>query len=387
MTTKIFGGGVILSDRIEYGKSVYIRDGRIAAITEEELAYDHAIDARGHYVSPGLIDLHVHGALDCDFADGCAEAVIKAANYHASHGATTILPTVTSTSYEETCRALEAIRAASGSEELIPNLIGAHLEGPYFSKQQCGAQNPDKITPPVKADYQRLLQSYGDVIRRWSFAPELEGSAEFLECLAACGVVPSIGHSDALYEDVMMAYERGCRLITHFYSCTSTVTREKGFRRLGVIESGYLLDDVAVETIADGCHLPRELFSLIYKIKGRDQICLVSDAMRCCGSEKEISSIGGVPCKIKNGVAYLLDESAFAGSIASADRLLRFCVKDVGLSLFDAVAMMTETPARVMGLKRKGRLAPEFDADIVIFDEDIRIKNVLINGKEVLKYD
>ena len=378
---------MILSDRIEYGKSIYIRDGRITAITEEALAFDHAIDAKGNYVSPGLIDLHVHGAVDCDFADGCAESVIKAANYHAAHGTTTILPTVTSVSYEEICKALEAIRTASRAEALIPNIIGVHLEGPYFSKKQCGAQNPDQITSPVKADYQRLLQSFGDVIKRWSFAPELEGSAEFLDSLSAYGVIPSIGHSDALYEDVMMAYEHGCRLITHFYSCTSTVTREKGFRRLGVVESGYLLDDVAVETIADGCHLPRELFSLIYKIKGRDHICLVSDAMSCCGSEKEIASIGGVPCKIKNGVAYLMDESAFAGSIASADRLLRFCVKEVGLSLPDTVTMMSETPARVMGLKRKGRLASDYDADILIFDENINIKNVMVNGKEVFKND
>ena len=185
------------------------------------------------------------------------------------------------------------------------------------------------------------LSGRGDVILRWSFAPELEGADAFMQELNRRGVVASAGHSDAIYDDLLAAYQGGLRLITHMYSCTSTITREKGFRRLGVIEFAYLMDDVVVEAIADGCHIPKELFRLLYKIKGVDGICLVSDAMNCCGADTEFSSIGGVPCKIKNGVACLLDESAFAGSIATADRLVRFCVKDVGLSVCDAVKMMT----------------------------------------------
>jgi N-acetylglucosamine-6-phosphate deacetylase len=221
------------------------------------------------------------------------------------------------------------------------------------------------------------------VIRRWSFAPELPGAAEFQQALADRGVTASAGHSDAIYDDLLAAYNGGLRLITHMYSCTSTITREKGFRRLGVIEFAYLYDDVVVEAIADGCHIPKELFRLLYKIKGGDGICLVSDAMNCCGIDTEFSSIGGVPCKIKNGVACLLDESAFAGSIATADWLVRFCVKDVGLPVAEAVKMITVNPAKVMGLTKKGRLAAGMDADLVIFDEDIRIQKVFVSGKEV----
>ena len=148
-------------------------------------------------------------------------------------------------------------------------------------------------------------------------------------------------------------------------------------------EFGYLHDDVFVEAIADGCHIPVDLFKLLYKIKGRDKICLVTDAMRCSGVDDEISEIGGVPCKIKNGVAYLMDESAFAGSIATTDRLVRFCVKQAGIDLCSAIKMITANPAEVMCLKNKGRIKTGFDADLVIFDENINVKKVMVNGSEI----
>ena len=383
MITKITNGRIVTGEGLLLGKNLYMEDGRITAISGQEMPCDAVIDAEGQYVSAGFIDLHLHGAKGFDFADGTVEAVVTAANHHCKHGTTTLFPTTFSSSVRQIEASLQAVREAKVSKALLPNVPGAHLEGPYFSKKQCGAQNPDFITPPVEADYLRLLDSFGDVILRWSFAPELEGADAFLQALNRRGVVASAGHSDAIYDDLLAAYQGGLRLITHMYSCTSTITREKGFRRLGVIEFAYLMDDVVVEAIADGCHIPKELFRLLYKIKGSDGICLVSDAMNCCGSDTEFSSIGGVPCKIKNGVACLLDESAFAGSIATADRLVRFCVKDVGLSVCDAVKMMTVNPAKVMGLHKKGRLAAGMDADILIFDEDIRIQKVFVRGKEV----
>lgn len=383
MITKIVNGRLVTEQKLLLGKNLYIEDGRIAAVSGQELPCDAVIDADGQYVSAGFIDLHLHGAKGFDFADGTVEAVTEAANHHCRHGATTLFPTTLSSSLEQLEAALRAVREARQSDALLPNVPGVHLEGPYFAKKQCGAQNPDFITPPVREDYLRLLDGYGDVIRRWSFAPELPGADGFLQELSRRGVVASAGHSDAVYDDMLAAYAAGLRLITHMYSCTSTITREKGFRRLGIIEFAYLMDDVVVEAIADGCHIPKELFRLLYKIKGSDGICLVSDAMNCCGVDTEFSSIGGVPCRIKNGVACLLDESAFAGSIATADRLIRFCVKDVGLGICEAVKMMTVNPAKVMGLEKKGRLEAGCDADILIFDDDIRMKTVMVGGKAV----
>ena len=383
MITKITNGRLIVGGEILLGQDLYLENGSITAITREDLPFDRLVDAGGSYVSPGFIDLHLHGAKGFDFADGTVEAVITAANHHCRHGSTTLFPTTLSSSLAQIGDSLAAVREAKRSAELLPNIPGVHLEGPYFSKKQCGAQNPDFITPPVPADYLQLLDSYSDVICRWSYAPELPGAAEFQQELNKRGVISSAGHSDAIYDDLLSAYDAGLKLITHMYSCTSTISREKGFRRLGVIEFAYLYDDVVVEAIADGCHIPRELFRLLYKIKGGDGICLVSDAMNCCGIDTEFSSIGGVPCKIKNGVACLLDESAFAGSIATADRLVRFCVKDVGLPVAEAVKMITVNPANVMGLTKKGRLEAGMDADIVIFDENIQIKKVFAKGKEV----
>lgn len=383
MITKITNGRIIAGNEITDQKNLYIRDGKIEAITADALPCDRVIDAKNMYVSPGFIDLHLHGGMGADFSDGEPASVAKIANHHCKHGSTTVFPTTLSSSYEAIVKSLAAIQTALASGDILPNVGGVHLEGPYFSRNQSGAQNPDFITPPVKENYTKILENFGDIIARWSFAPELPGTDEFVDALSAKGVIGSFAHSDAKYAEIMPIYEKGVKLITHFYSCTSTITREKGFRKLGLTEFGYLYDDVWVEAIADGCHIPKELFRLLYKIKGCDRICLVTDAMRCSGIDAEFSDIGGVPCKIKNGVACLMDESAFAGSIATADRLVRFCVKDAGIDICSAVKMMTENPAAVMGLANKGRLTAGYDADIVIFDEDINIKTVIVGGQVV----
>ncbi len=383
MTTRIKNARLILPEGIEEGKDLYYSEGVITAITAEELPFDEEFDAAGLYVAPGFIDLHVHGGGGADFTEDDEEDILHAIDHHAFHGTTTIYPSTVAASCDTLRGALRRLRSAIRSGRALANVPGVHLEGPYFSPAQCGAQNTDFITPPVPEDYESLLAEYGDVIRRWSFAPELPGSREFLRAIHAAGVVSSMGHTNAKYEDVLMAREEGCTLITHFYSCISTITREKGYRKLGVMECGYLMDDLDVEAIADGCHIPAELFRLLYKIKGAGRISLVTDALRCCGNEGERSSTGGVACVIKNGVAVLPDESAFAGSIATTDRLVRFCVEEVGIPLKEAVQMISANPARVMGLEKKGRLAVGCDADIVCFDDGINMKKVIVMGKTI----
>ena len=230
------------------------------------------------------------------------------------------------------------------------------MEGPYFSPKQAGAQDPAIITPPKAEDYNYLLGKYPSVIKRWSFAPELEGTEQFMDALNNAGVVASVAHTDALYSDVETVHNKGCKLITHFYSCTSTITRDKGFRRLGVIEAGYLMDDMAVEVIADGCHIPKELFSLIHKIKGEDNICLVTDAIQLAGSDNEFATVGGVPCKVKDGVAEAVEAEkerlrngtfdVFYGPITDADGIPRV---EAGASMTDD-AMLNEFDWYVEGV-------------------------------------
>lgn len=384
MVTKILNGKIVSDNEIKENLSVYVEDGTILAVTNENLSYDKEIDAKGNYISSGFIDIHVHGGAGYEFIDATKEALLHAANIHAEHGTTTIYPTLSAYDYERTVNALETVKAFRN--EAMPNIYGCHLEGPYFSPLQTGAQDPSFIRTPDEKEYNALYENYGDIIKRWSYAPELKDADKFLDFLNEKGIVAAAGHTDAIYNDMLSAYQNGMKLVTHLYSCTSTITRKDGFRRLGVIETAYLYDDIDVETIADGCHLPPELLRLIYKIKGDEHMCLVTDAIRH-GGMSDVESIscenGNIPYIIEDGVAKLADRSAFAGSIATTDVLVRVCTHKAGISLPSAVKMITEVPARIMKLYKKGSIKKGYDADLVIFDENINIKYTIVNGKAV----
>ena len=382
--TRIKNGKIVLADKVLCDSFVYFEDGKITAVTNENLPFDSEVDAEGNFVSAGFIDIHVHGG-GYDFMDGSADAIINAANFHLKTGTTSIMPTSLDCSTEVLVKFLKDLREAKNSEKLRGTILGAHLEGPYFSPKQAGAQNPEYIIPPKKSDYEMILRDFGDIICRWSFAPELEGSEAFCEALVNAGVYPSVGHSDATYKDIKAVYDNGCKTVTHLYSGMSTITREKGYRRLGVIETAYLLDDMTVEIVADGKHLPAELLKMIVKCKDNDKICLVTDAMRAAGTDVKESFLGRageeMACIIDDDVAKLTDKSAFAGSIATTNRLVRTMVKEAGLSIEKAVAMITEVPSRIFKLEGKGTLKQGFDADIVIFNDNIDIKTVIAKGE------
>lgn len=182
---------------------------------------------------------------------------------------------------------------------------------------------------------------------------------------------------------MLRAYENGCELITHLYSCTSSVTRDHGFRRLGVIETAYLMDEMNVEIICDGKHLPPELIRLIYKIKGPERIALVTDSLALAGTDQTHGFMQDTEFIIEDGVCKLMDRSAFAGSIATAERLVRVATQEAGISLIDAIRMITATPARIMKLAKKGRIARDMDADLVVFDKEIQIKQVFAKGEKI----
>lgn len=386
MITKISNGIIISDGKMYENKSVYICGDKITAVTEEQMPYDCEMDAEGNYVSSGFIDIHVHGGGGYDFTDGGAGPILDAANFHTKHGTTTLVPTMPAADLQQIRNFLKSVRTAMKENGGNVNIYGAHLEGPYVSKRQCGALNINDMKLPNAAEYKEIIDEYGDVLKRWTFAPELEGTAEFYNYLKSKNIIGSVGHSDAVFDDVKRVYDDGCRLVTHLYSAMSTITRKKGFRWLGVVESALLLDEFMVELITDLRHLPSELIRLVYKVKGVDNICLITDAMRGAGMPDGPSILGdkknGMPCIIEDGVAKLTDRSAFAGSVAAADRLIRGCVKDAGIDIASAVKMMTVNPAKVLGMKNKGDIKEGMDADVVIFDSDIVIKNVMIMGQD-----
>jgi len=346
------------------------------------------IQCDGLYLAPGFIDIHNHGGGGHDFMDGTAQAMVEAARIHLRHGTTTILPTTLACSDEDLFNTIGIFHQIRKIQQDMPCLPGLHLEGPYFSKEQLGAQNPAYIRNPAPEHYNRIMEAADGFILRWSLAPELEGALEMAKSLVPRGVVCSIGHSNAVYEEILAAVDAGFTHVTHLYSGMSTITRLEGFRKLGVVECAYLLDSLSVEIIADGLHLPPELLRLIIKCKDNSKICLISDSMRAAGMENGHSILGslkeGQEVIIEDGIAKLPDRSSFAGSIATSDRLVRVMVQKAGLSVHQAVTMMTQNPARINKLSGKGTLEPGKDADLVIFDEDINIRRVFVNGRETV---
>lgn len=388
MKQAVYNGIVITPNEMFCGGVIW-QDGVIARVFEGELneKCDVSTDAGGKYISPGFIDIHTHGAAGYDFLDGTIEAYSMAARMHMRHGTTALMPTITTAGREELTRAIKTYDEAEKLPDM-PEFIGLHLEGPYFADAQRGAQDPNNIRNPDPREYISILDM-SKSIRRWSVAVELPGALELGFELNRRGIIASVGHTDALYEDMLKAADYGYKLITHFYSGMSGVRRINAYRYAGVIESGYLMDDFDVEIIADGHHLPASLLKLIYKVKGSSHICLVTDSINAAGlPEGTESKIGSVEFIVENGVAKLLDRSAFAGSVTCANRLLKTMVELAGVPICEAVKMLTLTPARISGVDdRMGSLVPGKTANITVFDKDYSVSHVFVRGKLVYGND
>jgi N-acetylglucosamine-6-phosphate deacetylase len=388
-TIKIFNGQVILSDRIIPSGTVLVSNGKIIAVSDSKIEVNDALElnAKGMYISPGFIDIHVHGGGGHDFMDGTKEAFLKIAETHAKYGTTAMLPTTLTSEKEGLLQTLDAYLEADKENSKGASFIGMHLEGPYFALSQRGAQDPKYIRNPDPKEYKEVLEER-PFIKRWSAAPELPGALEFGKYVTSKGALAAIAHTDAIYEEVIEAFKNGYSLATHFYSGMSGVTRRNAYRFAGVVESAYLLDEMDVEIIADGVHLPAPLLKLIYKIKGTKHIALITDAMRAAGMPEGDSILGhkdhGLRVIVEDGVAKLPDRTAFAGSVATADRLVRTMLKMGEVSLLETIRMISEVPARIMKIQdTKGSLAAGKDADILIFDNDINIQLTMVNGRIV----
>lgn len=362
---------------------LYIENDKIKDVTLNNIKADVELDCTGLYVSPGFIDIHTHGAGGFPFLKSSVEEILAGCDFHLQHGTTTILPTVSASPFSDMRESVVNIAGAIKSGKAKCNILGAHLEGPYLSAAQCGAQCPDYITKPIESDYKTLVEEYGDYIARWTYAPENDSDGSFCKYISKHGILVSAGHTDAIYTDIEKAIENGCKLITHLYSCTSTVTRNKGFRSLGVIESAFLKDELFVEIIADGKHLPAELVQMIIKIKGKSKVALITDSLEIAGTPIKKGVMGGTEFIVEDGVCKLKDRSAFAGSVATADKLIEFMTNEVGYDIVDAIHMLTAVPATLLGLN-KGILKVGADADVLVFDDNFKMKKIFVSGKQVV---
>lgn len=387
-TLKIYNGKILTPYRIISG-TVVVVDGKIKEVAEGNIDVPGAIeiDAKGNYIAPGFIDIHVHGGGGHDFMDGSEEAFLKIAETHAKYGTTGLMPTTLTSELDELYNTLDLYKKADKKNKMGAQFLGMHLEGPYFAMSQRGAQDPRYIRNPDPEEYKDILSRSSD-IKRWSAAPELKGAIEFGNYLRSKGILVAMAHTDAIYEEALEAFEAGFTLGTHFYSCMSGVSRRNCFRYAGVIETAYLLDEMDVEIIADGIHLPAPLLKLIYKIKGPDRIALITDSMRAAGMPPGDSILGskhnGLKVLVEDGVAKLPDRTSFAGSVATCDRLVRNMVNMAEVPLLEAVKMASLTPANILGLgASKGSLICGKDADIVIFDSNINVSTTIVQGRIV----
>lgn len=381
----IKNGMVILEDRIER-TDILIEDGKIKKIgkIKEDCP---VIDAGGLYVSPGFIDIHTHGGNGYDYMAGTLEAFVAATTLHMQHGTTSIVPTTVASDLEYTVQFLKKFDQIKDNKEIPVHLLGVHLEGPYLSLAQKGAIPAQYIKNPEKEEYLRLLSTSPSIIR-WTIAPELEGAYELGDELYRRGINASIGHSSAEDFQVHLAVEHGFRSVTHMYSMTSGIVRKNCYRHPGINEAAYLEDELYLEAIADGHHLPDTLLRLILKNKGYDKVILVTDSMSAAGFQDGLFYLGNPEdhhqVLIKNGVGFMPDMSSFAGSVACTDQLIRTMLK-IDVPLNEAVKMLTLNPAKLLHLDKEiGSLKVGKKADIIFFDQSIDIKQVYVDG--ILKY-
>ena len=364
------------------GGSILVEDNKIKEVltSAAPVAGAEVVDAKNCIAAPGGIEMHVHGGGGRDFMEGTEEAFRVAVNAHLQNGTTAIFPTLSSSTVpmiEAACETCDKMMAEPDSP-----VLGLHLEGPYFNPKQAGAQIPEWIKAPVKDEYAPLLDKY-KCLKRWDEAPELPGSIEFIECCKEHGVLPSIGHTRATYEDVHRANEAGMTHATHFYNAMPVVYKNREFKVAGTVESIFAEQNMTVEMIADGIHVPPIMLRMIYQIKGVEKTALVTDSLACSCTHGDAAVDPRVI--LEDGVCKLADRSALAGSIATMDRLIRTCVQQAGIPLEDAFRMSSETPARIMGvLDRKGTLEAGKDADIVLYTpEALELKYVMQMGREV----
>ena len=384
----IVNAKVIFPGEIRDSLAIVCEEGKITAIFPAAQLGENVevFDAGGKYLSPGFIDIHVHGGGGYGFMEGTPAAIDGAARYHLSHGTTSIVPTTLTCPDEELYAVFDAYRQVKAQRKPY-SLLGLHLEGPFLSQAKRGGMDPAFLSLPDLARAKEILAHSDDVIR-WTIAPELDHALDLSRMLSQRGIVCSIGHTDASYAQVEAAASAGFTMMTHFYSAMSACFKVGCYRVAGAVEAGYLLDNLSVEMIADGKHLPKEILRMVWRFKGADRVALCSDALAPAGLPEGAVFYNGRPphgmqSVVHDGVAKLLDHSALVGSIASSDWLVRVMVQEAGVPLCDAVEMMSLSPARMVGARNKGLIQVGRDADFVLFDDQIHVQSVITAGKPV----
>jgi len=381
---------LIFPDRIEPNGDLRATDGRIAAMGPalSPNAGETVLDLGGRYLAPGLIDIHIHGAVGRDAMEATPEAFEAICRFHATGGTTALALTTITARTEEivtVLRAAEAYRKAwpgTGAQ-----LLGIHVEGPYFSPEKPGAHLPELIRNPTPSDYQPLLEwatGSDNVMIQMTLAPELPGALELIDVLRKRGVRVSGGHSNAWDEEACAGFVHGMEGATHIFNCMSTTRRRGPYREAGLLEFALSEPGVLCELIADGRHVSPTLMRMVYCAKGPDGICLITDASAGAGlPEGATFSLGEIEGVVRDGVGLLTDGSALAGSACTMIRSVKTLVESAGVSLVEAIRMATLNPARALKLSGKGVLEKGSDADLLILNDALDVEATYVKGRAV----
>lgn len=380
----LVNGRVILPNEIVQNQAVIVEGTRILEISATNAQGDSVekIDVGGRYIAPGLIDIHTHGARGHSFNEGTPEAFTVITKENARRGITSLLPTAATAPIPQLVQFLGTIREWMRAPQDGAQVLGAHLEGPYFSYEQRGAQDPQHLRTPDDGSLDTLLD-YHDVIKIMSFAPELPGALDLTSRLVALGIVPAAGHSAARDEHILAAMQRGLRHTIHIWSGQSSTVRVGPWRKPGLLEATLTFDELTGEMIADNRHLPPTLIKLAYKCLGPDRLCIISDATNGAGlPEGTRFQMGDMEYDVHDGVAMLLDRTSFAGSTTLVSQMIPILATIVGIPLAEAVRMASLTPARLIGVDdRKGTITAGKDADIAIFEDDFTTWRTMVAGR------
>ena len=386
----LINGRVVLPNQLVMEHALVVNDGHIVGLQPPDaLPADlPRIDVGGRLICPGLVDIHIHGAQNHTFNEPTTEAFRTITATTARNGITSLLATTVTDDIEHLVSCLEFVKQwmtrATAAEPLGSQILGAHVEGPYFNLAQAGAQDPAHIRNPDDGT-PALLLTHHDIIRIMSFAPELPGAKELTEDLVRLGIIAAAGHSAAREEDVLPIIDAGLNHMIHLWSAQATTVREGPWRKPGLLEVSLTDERLTGEIIADGKHLPSTLMKLAYKCLGPDRLCVISDATSGAGLPNGARfRLGGVEYDVCDGVGMLLDRTAFAGSTTLLNQMLPLLINDVGIPVAEAVRMASLTPARVIGVDGfKGSLEPGKDADIAIFEDDFTTWGVFIKGRPI----
>lgn len=394
MPTRIFTGGtIILPDRLLPGGTVIVEGDRIASLmTEEHLPSGERIDLAGRYLSPGFIDLHVHGGDGADFMDGTAEAFRTVCRAHARHGTTALLATTTVARHDQHLAFLRVCRSLKGQLVDGAVVLGAHFYGPYFGYEARGCHPASSVRAPTPAEYEQYL-AFADCIVTATVAPELPGAEEFVRACRLAGIRCNAGHSHATFEQIEDAIRWGVGHVDHLFCAMSDRARMRQGQtypmRGGLLEATLFFDELTTEVIADGKHLAPELLRLAYKIKGADRLALVTDANRALdmpdGEYLFGPRDGGEPILRRDGVGIMPDGNSLASGVEGLDRAVRTMHNSTGAPLWEVIRMASLTPARIAGCHSHiGSIEIGKRADFVVLTDRLDVQQVWISGQQVV---